>query len=57
MHSNEEIAAYLRSISQGVKVNEEQLLQRTNIYLSKYMNEYQPNTKFLDHEVFELALI
>ena len=62
MHTDDQLALYLRSISQGVSVNRLELQKRTELYYSKYLNEFYSPSKyvrdsFLDNDVFELALI
>ena len=56
MHSDEEIASYLRSISRGGKVNVVLLQQRTEFFYVKYKNQMYA-TNYSDQEVFEIAVI
>ena len=58
MHSDQEIATYLRSINKGGKVNTVLLQQRTEFHYLNYQNEFHDaNIKYLEQEIFEFALI
>ena len=58
MHSDQEIATYLRSINKGGKVNTVLLQQRTEFHYVNYQNEFHAaNINYLEQEIFEIALI